>query len=68
MSARGNSQSNFSKDKENPPLPLNSCVNLCGSYKYWINSLDKYVIYKSAKQVFLTFQSLLGSIIQGDTL
>lgn len=60
MCARGNSQSNFSKDKENPPLPLNSCVNLCGSYKYWISSLDKYVLHKLAAPVFLTFQSLLG--------
>lgn len=46
MCARGNSQSNFSEDKENPPLPLNSCVNLCGSYKHWVNPLDKYMANK----------------------
>lgn len=63
MCARGNSQSNFSEDKENPPLPLNSCVNLCGSYKHWVNPLDKYMANKLAKQMFLTFQSLPGPII-----
>lgn len=46
----------FQKPWEKIPLPLNLCVNPGGSYRYWINSSDKYVLYESAKPVFLNSQ------------